>query len=79
MSTTMETVRPTGTAFRGNDRLLFGMILGVVTFWLFAQSTLNISPVSIHDTVHADIVSYGALDDSPQDDDADLAPQLGWR
>ena len=32
------------TAFRGNDRLLLGMILGVVTFWLFAQSTLNIAP-----------------------------------
>lgn len=31
-------------AFRGNDRLLFGMILGVLTFWLFAQTTLNIAP-----------------------------------
>ncbi|MFA7542263.1 MAG: MFS transporter, partial [Lysobacterales bacterium] len=30
--------------FVGNDRLLLGMILGVVTFWLFAQSTLNIAP-----------------------------------
>ena len=30
--------------FEGNDRLLFGMILGVLTFWLFAQSTLNIAP-----------------------------------
>ncbi len=33
-----------GAGFAGNDRLLFGMILGVVTFWLFAQSTLNIAP-----------------------------------
>jgi MFS transporter, DHA2 family, multidrug resistance protein len=31
-------------AFVGNDRLLLGMILGVVTFWLFAQTTLNIAP-----------------------------------
>jgi DHA2 family multidrug resistance protein-like MFS transporter len=30
--------------FRGNDRLLFGIILGVITFWLFAQTTLNIAP-----------------------------------
>jgi len=30
--------------FRGNDRLLCGIILGVLTFWLFAQTTLNISP-----------------------------------
>jgi DHA2 family multidrug resistance protein-like MFS transporter len=39
---------PAGAAvppgFRGNDRLLFGMILGVLTFWLFAQSTLNVAP-----------------------------------
>ena len=29
---------------QGTDRLLFGMILGVVAFWLFAQTTLNIAP-----------------------------------
>ena len=34
----------TATGFRGNDRLLFGIILGVLTFWLFAQTTLNIAP-----------------------------------
>lgn len=27
----------------GNDRLLIGMILGVLAFWLFAQTTLNIA------------------------------------
>ena len=30
--------------FQGNDKLLYGLILGVVTFWLFAQTTLNIAP-----------------------------------
>ncbi len=30
--------------FVGNDRILFGIILGVLAFWLFAQTTLNISP-----------------------------------
>ena len=30
--------------FVGNDRLLFGMILGVLAFWLFAQTMLNIAP-----------------------------------
>jgi len=30
--------------FQGNDRLLFGIIMGVVAFWLFAQTTLNIAP-----------------------------------
>lgn len=32
------------THFQGNDRLLFGIIMGVVSFWLFAQTTLNIAP-----------------------------------
>jgi MFS family permease len=27
----------------GTDRLLYGMILGVLAFWLFAQTTLNIA------------------------------------
>lgn len=30
--------------FEGNDRVLLGIILGVVAFWLFAQTTLNIAP-----------------------------------
>ena len=30
--------------FRGNDRVLYGIIFGVITFWLFAQTTLNIAP-----------------------------------
>ena len=30
--------------YKGNDRLLFGIIMGVVAFWLFAQTTLNIAP-----------------------------------
>ncbi len=29
---------------RGNDTLLFGIIFGVLAFWLFAQTTLNIAP-----------------------------------
>lgn len=30
--------------YRGDDRLLFGIILGLLAFWLFAQTTLNIAP-----------------------------------
>jgi MFS transporter, DHA2 family, multidrug resistance protein len=50
MSSSTSALEPTagrvGTAmgFRGNDRVLFGIILGVLTFWLFAQTTLNIAP-----------------------------------
>ena len=38
-----------GTRFVGNDRVLFGIIFGVLAFWLFAQTTLNISPVMADD------------------------------
>ncbi len=37
------------TRFVGNDRVLFGIIFGVLAFWLFAQTTLNISPVMAED------------------------------
>ncbi|MBV2180101.1 MAG: MFS transporter [Castellaniella sp.] len=40
----MGTNPQAGQAYKGNDRLLFGIILGVVAFWLFAQTTLNIAP-----------------------------------
>ncbi len=35
--------------YQGNDKLLFGMVLGVITFWLFAQTTLNIAPTMRED------------------------------
>src|SRR5688572_4717113 len=37
------------TPYRGNDTLLFGIILGVLAFWLFAQTTLNIAPAMAAD------------------------------
>ena len=35
--------------YRGDDKLLFGIILGVLAFWLFAQTTLNIAPTMAAD------------------------------
>ncbi|MBB1199455.1 MFS transporter [Enterobacteriaceae bacterium 89] len=41
----MSTVPLTNThAFVGNDRLLVGIVLSVLTFWLFAQSVINVVP-----------------------------------
>src|SRR4051795_11276918 len=37
------------TTYRGGDKLLFGIILGVLAFWLFAQTTLNIAPTMAAD------------------------------
>lgn len=34
----------TPTDYRGEDKALVGTVLAVLTFWLFAQSTLNIGP-----------------------------------
>jgi DHA2 family multidrug resistance protein-like MFS transporter len=39
----------TSFEYRGNDRLLFGIIFGVLGFWLFAQTTLNIAPTMAAD------------------------------
>ena len=33
--------------FKGDNRLLVGIIISVLTFWLFAQSLLNIVPTLI--------------------------------
>ncbi|MHC1720948.1 MAG: MFS transporter [Clostridiaceae bacterium] len=47
----MEIIKSiTQQQYQGNDRLLLGMVLGVITFWLFAQTTLNIAP-----TMRADL------------------------
>lgn len=35
---------PAPSTFRGNDKLLLGIVLGVVTFWLFAGTTGTIAP-----------------------------------
>ncbi len=35
--------------YRGTDKLIAGIVLVVITFWLFAQTTLNIAPVMAED------------------------------
>jgi MFS transporter, DHA2 family, multidrug resistance protein len=49
MTTLTAETRTGGAHSIGNDRLLFGIILGVLAFWLFAQTTLNISPTMAAD------------------------------
>ena len=33
------------TTYKGTDKVLIGFILAVLTFWLFANSMMNVSPV----------------------------------
>src|ERR1051326_3865952 len=49
MTTLTAEARTSKAHSLGNDRLLFGMILGVLAFWLFAQTTLNIAPTMAAD------------------------------
>ncbi len=35
--------------YHGTDKLIIGIVLAVITFWLFAQTTLNIAPVMQED------------------------------
>lgn len=48
MSTTTDS--PAGGAgFRGDDSALLGIVLAVLTFWLFAQTTMNVGPMMAGD------------------------------
>ncbi|NDJ57823.1 MFS transporter [Enterobacteriaceae bacterium 4M9] len=40
----MSSISLDDARFVGNDRLLTGIVLGVLTFWLFAQSMINVVP-----------------------------------
>ncbi len=40
----MKNDKDTMQQYEGNDRLLLGIVMGVITYWLFAQTTLNIAP-----------------------------------
>lgn len=37
------------TPYQGTDKLIFGIVLAVITFWLFAQTTLNVAPTMASD------------------------------
>src|SRR5687768_14730096 len=41
---TSTTAAAAAGAYQGTDRLIFGIVLAVITFWLFAQTTLNVAP-----------------------------------
>lgn len=52
--------------FVGNDKLLFGMVLGVLTFWLFYQSMFNLAPdiqrdLQMSDSSLGAVISLGSL------------------
>ena len=46
---TTTTSTSKATSFKGNDSALLGIVLAVLTFWLFAQTTMNIGPLMAED------------------------------
>ena len=44
--------------YKGDNKLILGIVLGVVTFWLFAQSLLNVVP-ELQRSFHSNIYYYG--------------------
>src|SRR4029078_5361042 len=53
-------------AYRGTNKLILGIVLAVLNFWLFAQTTLNVAPamredLHISDSFTNTAVSIGAL------------------
>ncbi|MEN1956514.1 MFS transporter [Luteimonas changyuni] len=49
MNATIADPSANNTGFKGNDSALLGIVLAVVTFWLFAQTTMNIGPLMADD------------------------------
>ena len=47
--------------YHGDDKLILGIVLAVVTFWLFAQTTLNVAPTMRNDLRIAESVSNIAV------------------
>jgi MFS transporter, DHA2 family, multidrug resistance protein len=35
--------------YRGDNKVILGIVLAVITFWLFAQTTLNVAPAMRND------------------------------
>lgn len=61
-----EQTSAAATNYRGTNRLIVGIVLVVITFWLFAQTTLNIAPtmaadLKISNDVNSIAVSITAL------------------
>lgn len=62
----MTTISQSESTFQGNDKLLIGMVLGVLTFWLFYQSMFNVVPSIQRDLGMSDsslnaVISLGSL------------------
>jgi len=47
--------------YHGDDKLILGSVFAVVTFWLFAQTTLNVAPAMRADLRIAESVSNIAV------------------
>lgn len=47
--TTAQAVKPTSQGFKGNDKLLLGIVLGVLTFWMFAGTVGTVARAILTD------------------------------
>jgi len=61
MSSSIPTSVVGAPQYHGNDKLTLGIVLAVVTFWLFAQTTLNVAPAMRSDLHIAEGVSNIAV------------------
>lgn len=58
MSASATAPSQSSTGYKGNDKVLAGIVCGVLTYWLFAQTTYNVAP-SMQKDLHfqADLMS----------------------
>lgn len=58
MSDSLSTSPQFGAGYKGNDKVLAGIVCGVLTYWLFAQTTYNVAPSMQKDLhIQADLMS----------------------
>jgi hypothetical protein len=65
--------------YRGTDTLIFGIVLAVFTFWLFAQSTLNIAPAIRDSLAITESLSNTAISISARFQGSSLWSRVGSR
>ena len=55
--------------YRGTDKLIFGIVLAVITFWLFAQTTLNVAPTMREELrISESLINIAIIITVPKDD-----------
>lgn len=69
----------TAPLYHGGNKRILGIVLAVITFWLFAQTTLNVAPEMQNDLRISESVSKIAVSITALFGDFIVVAGRGWR